>query len=142
VKELAVHRDALDGAVTCGDLILAHTGLPLRSGVGATMRAETPSDECIEHPRDDASATAAVAYNPLLISFRWIIAMHMFEATARPDGAVGMSAGSLEDARRTHVTLSAKDERSLSGWRILLSGLNLTFSTGAIFFLPQRSDRA
>ena len=123
-----MQRDALDGAVTCGDLILTHPGLPLRSGVGATMRAETPSDECIEHPRDDASATAAVAYNPLLISFRWIIAMHMFEATARPDGAVGCRRGAsrTHDAR-TSRSFSAKDERSPSGWCILLSGLHLTF---------------
>ena len=105
------------------------------------MRAETPSDECIECPRDDASATAAVAYNPLLISFRWIIAVNMFEATARLDGAVGMSEG----ASCVHAYMRSRKvsggwtdghpsfERSPSGWRIFLSGLHLTFSTGAIF---------
>ena len=111
MRELSVKRDALDGTVNCGDLILTYPGLPLRSGVGATTRAETPSDECIVRPRDDTSATAAVAYNPLLISFRWIIAMNnvclklpqglMVPLECRKDLERGRTT-----PRRTHVTLA------------------------------------
>ena len=114
-----MQRNALDGAVTCGDLILTHPGLPFRSGVGATTRAETPSDECIVRPRDDASATAAVAYNPLLISFRWIIALNNV-CLKLPQGLmvsyVGMSEGPrarTHDARTSRWITSVEAMRGL-----------------------------